>query len=332
MIRRAMGTAVLIIFGVSARGWSPKSACESPTVFFPTSIVMTPRADGACGRIPPATIGARAPPMSRSTAAVFAVQNSPTQAARHRPYRGARRLLYRSDPGAIRGHVCLGRGAQARAMPVAQGTARRGAQLRRRRLRHHAGTGDAARARCGPTNRTSWCSRFFSATTSAITRSRWKPNLCRPFYVERDGKFVPAGPFQSSNSFRLWCMARFDYRKSGLLSLIGGAWTILRTRITEQPTAELPVERAINYDIYKPPTDAAVARRLAGHRRPGRGNPSRGRPARRSLSDRDPRHRHPGMARPQGAGQFHEASSTSATCSIPTAESPRSASATASTC
>ena len=78
-------------------------------------------------------------------------------------------------------------------------------------------------------------------------------NLCRPFYVERDGKLAPAGPLQSSNSFRLWCMARFDYRKSGLLSLIGGAWTILRTR-NEQPTAELPVERAINYDIYKPPT------------------------------------------------------------------------------
>ena len=79
-------------------------------------------------------------------------------------------------------------------------------------------------------------------------------NLCRPFYVEHDGKLTPAGPFQSSNSFRLWCMARFDYRKSGLFSLIGGAWTILRTR-SEQPTAELPVERAINYDIYKPPTE-----------------------------------------------------------------------------
>jgi hypothetical protein len=79
-------------------------------------------------------------------------------------------------------------------------------------------------------------------------------NLCRPFYVERDGKLAPAGPFENSNSFRLWCMARFDYRKSGLLSLIGGAWTILRTR-NEQPTAELPVERAINYDIYKAPTE-----------------------------------------------------------------------------
>ena len=83
-----------------------------------------------------------------------------------------------------------------------------------------------------------------------------EPNLCRPFYIERDGKFIPTGPFQSSNSFRLWCMTRFDYRKSGLLSLVGGAWTILRSH-NRQPTAELPVERAINYNIYKPPTDAA---------------------------------------------------------------------------
>ena len=40
-------------------------------------------------------------------------------------------------------------------------------------------------------------------------------NLCRPFYVERNGKLAPAGPFESSTSFRLWCMTRFDYRKAG---------------------------------------------------------------------------------------------------------------------
>lgn len=81
-------------------------------------------------------------------------------------------------------------------------------------------------------------------------------NLCRPFYVERDGKLAPAGPFDSSNSFRLWCMARFDYRRAGMLSLLEGAWTILRTH-NQQPTPEAPVERAINYDIYKPPTEHA---------------------------------------------------------------------------
>jgi hypothetical protein len=78
-------------------------------------------------------------------------------------------------------------------------------------------------------------------------------DLCRPFYVERDGKLASAGPFEGSNSFRLWCMARFDYRKAGILSLLRGAWTILNTS-NQQPTAELPVEAAINYEIYKPPT------------------------------------------------------------------------------
>ena len=79
---------------------------------------------------------------------------------------------------------------------------------------------------------------------------------CRPFYVAQGGKLTPAGPFESSNSFRLWCMARFDYRRSGMLSLLGGAWTIIRTH-NEQPTPESPVERAINYNIYKPPAEPA---------------------------------------------------------------------------
>ena len=81
-------------------------------------------------------------------------------------------------------------------------------------------------------------------------------NQCRPFYVEHDGKLALVGPFESSNSFRLWCMARFDYRRAGMLSLLGGTWTILRKH-NQQPTAESPVERAINYDIYKPPIEPA---------------------------------------------------------------------------
>src|SRR6185437_12931601 len=63
-----------------------------------------------------------------------------------------------------------------------------------------------------------------------------------------------AGPFDSSSSFKLWCMARFDYRKSGLLPMIRNAWTILSMR-DQQPTTELPIERAVNYDIYKPPAE-----------------------------------------------------------------------------
>jgi hypothetical protein len=79
---------------------------------------------------------------------------------------------------------------------------------------------------------------------------------CRPFDVERDGRLVSAGPFEGSNSFRLWCMTRFDYRKAGMFALLKGAWTILRTH-NQGPTAELPVEAAINYDIYKPPRGRA---------------------------------------------------------------------------
>jgi hypothetical protein len=41
-----------------------------------------------------------------------------------------------------------------------------------------------------------------------------------------------------------------------MLSLLGGTWTILRKH-NHQPTAESPVERAINYDIYKPPIEPA---------------------------------------------------------------------------
>lgn len=81
-------------------------------------------------------------------------------------------------------------------------------------------------------------------------------NRCRPFFVEQDGHLAPAGPFYSSNSFRLWCMARFDYRKQGLLRLLGNAWTIIREH-NRQPTEQRPIEAAINYDIYKPPADRA---------------------------------------------------------------------------
>jgi hypothetical protein len=79
---------------------------------------------------------------------------------------------------------------------------------------------------------------------------------CRPFFVERDGKLEPAGPFRSSASFRLWCMTRFDYRKAGLLTMLRNGWTIIREH-SRGPTAQSPVEAAINYNIYKPPADKA---------------------------------------------------------------------------
>ena len=79
---------------------------------------------------------------------------------------------------------------------------------------------------------------------------------CRPFYALRDGKLLPIGPFFDSPSFRLWCMARFDYRDAALTDVLGQAWNIL-WRHPRAPSLESPVERAINYNIYKPPTDKA---------------------------------------------------------------------------
>jgi hypothetical protein len=79
---------------------------------------------------------------------------------------------------------------------------------------------------------------------------------CRPFYVLRSGKLVPAGPFFGSDAFRFWCMARFDYRDASIPGLLANAWSIVTHR-NRVPTPEYPIERAINYNIYKPPADAA---------------------------------------------------------------------------
>ncbi len=78
---------------------------------------------------------------------------------------------------------------------------------------------------------------------------------CRPFYVYRDDKLVLGGPFLDSRSFRLWCMARFDYRTMSLLTLAAQARDILAE--PRGPSAKNPEEVAINYSIYKPPADAA---------------------------------------------------------------------------
>ena len=79
---------------------------------------------------------------------------------------------------------------------------------------------------------------------------------CRPFYVYQNDKLVLAGPFTDSPSFRLWCMTRFEYRSGGLLSLCRNAFAIILSR-NQQPTPQYPEERAINYNIYKPPADQA---------------------------------------------------------------------------
>jgi hypothetical protein len=79
---------------------------------------------------------------------------------------------------------------------------------------------------------------------------------CRPFFVFRDGRLVEGGPFINSPAFRAWCMVRFDYRSANLLATARAALTTLMEH-PRGPTAQYPVERAINYEIYRAPTTAA---------------------------------------------------------------------------
>jgi hypothetical protein len=77
---------------------------------------------------------------------------------------------------------------------------------------------------------------------------------CRPFWMYDEGnRFQLTGPFIDSPSFKLWCMARFDYRDLRLLDLFTNSWEIVKGG-HGGPTADHPVERAINYSIYSPPT------------------------------------------------------------------------------
>jgi hypothetical protein len=79
---------------------------------------------------------------------------------------------------------------------------------------------------------------------------------CRPFYDYDNGRLALTGPFIDSPGYRVWCAARFDYRDLRLLGIFQNAWEMLR-KGPGQPTPSHPVERAINYSIYKPPADAA---------------------------------------------------------------------------
>jgi hypothetical protein len=79
-----------------------------------------------------------------------------------------------------------------------------------------------------------------------------EPDQCRPFYAYHDGQLQLTGPLEDSPSFKLWCMARFDYRDLRLLGLFTNTWEIVHG-VHGGPTAEHPVEQAINYSIYSPP-------------------------------------------------------------------------------
>ncbi len=79
---------------------------------------------------------------------------------------------------------------------------------------------------------------------------------CRPFYELDGDRLKLTGPFITSRSYRLWCEARFDYRDLRLVDLFKNA-VDLAFHGGQPPTADHPVERAINYSIYAAPTDPA---------------------------------------------------------------------------
>jgi hypothetical protein len=79
---------------------------------------------------------------------------------------------------------------------------------------------------------------------------------CRPFYVMDGAGLKLSGPFIDRPKFRLWCEARFDYRDLRLLDLFRNTLEVAFSSGTP-PTPAHPVEAAINYNIYKPPTDRA---------------------------------------------------------------------------
>lgn len=85
-----------------------------------------------------------------------------------------------------------------------------------------------------------------------------EPDRCRPFYVFEGNELKLAGPWIDSPSFRLWCMARFDYRDLRLVEMFRNTLEAVREG-SARPTANRPVESAINYNIYKPPTDPVWA-------------------------------------------------------------------------
>jgi len=79
---------------------------------------------------------------------------------------------------------------------------------------------------------------------------------CRPFFSYQDGRLHLTGPLADSPAYRMWCAARFDYRDLRFLGLFKNTWEAVKQG-AGAPTAEHPVERAINYNIYKPPADRA---------------------------------------------------------------------------
>lgn len=66
---------------------------------------------------------------------------------------------------------------------------------------------------------------------------RLEPNKCRPFFVERNGRFVLGGPFVDSPALRLRCMFRYESRDSQVANLLGDAVIRVRSALRERMEA-----------------------------------------------------------------------------------------------
>jgi hypothetical protein len=253
MVRRAMGTALLIVFGVICAGLIAEGGVRIANRYFPYFYCydagrgwgLRPNTAGYYRREGGSYVeinsgGFRGPEVAKAkppgTIRIAVLGDSYTEAIQV-PYEDT----FASVAGRQLAHCPLLKGQRVEALNFGvdgYGTTQELVTLRKQVWAYHPDLVVLA---------------IFLGNDVRNNSASLEGNLCRPFYVEHNGKLSPAGPFEGSNSFRLWCMARFDYRKAGMFSLLSGAWTILTTR-NQQPTAELPVEAAINYDIYKPPT------------------------------------------------------------------------------
>jgi hypothetical protein len=106
---------------------------------------------------------------------------------------------------------------------------------------------------------------FFNGNDVRNNSVLMESDMCRPFFVHRDGRLVLGGPFEDSWWFRTHCMMRFETRHSQVLNLLGSGHQLahlLRGSLptTNRATAKpLPhgVELGLNDLIYSPPATEA---------------------------------------------------------------------------
>jgi len=92
---------------------------------------------------------------------------------------------------------------------------------------------------------------------------RLEPNKCRPFFVERNGRFVLGGPLVDSSAMRLRCLVRYESRRSQVANVLGDAVLRVRSALREHMEANASAEPAQENQeqpwpanpVYVPPRD-----------------------------------------------------------------------------